>query len=164
MKMRKAKQKACILLSAIMLLFSAGCSGGCGRQEAGHPFDYYVELTTKDDIDGLSGESFVDGVFSFTLMIFQRPSYVNPMAGQLALLVAPSFERLEVSPYAALINRDPAIMQDPKSHPILISYDLAKAERVSVGDVFYQETKVTEEPLSFTVAGIFRREPLFFFF
>ncbi len=158
MKMLKA---VCILLSAVMLLCSAGCSKSDGLGETGHPFDIYVELTAKDDIESLSGESFVDGVFSFTLMTFQRPRSANPMAGQLALLVAPSFESLEVSPYAALTNTDPAVMEDPEKHPILISNDLAKAERLSVGDVFYQETKITKEPLSFTVAGIFRQGPLF---
>lgn len=161
MKMLHTKQIVCILLSAVYLLCSAGCLGSNNQQEANHPFDFYVDLTTKDDVDGLSGESFVDGVFPFTLMIFQRPGYATPMAGHLALLAAPSFEGLEVSPYAALTDSDPAVMQDPERHPILISNDLAKAERLSVGDVFYQETKVTEEPLSFTVAGIFRQEPLF---
>ena len=159
--MNAMRKKICILLSAVMLLCSAGCSGNDSQQKTGHPFDVYVDLTAKDDIDGLSGESFVDEVFSFALMTFQRPRSANPMAGQLALLVAPSFETLEVSPYAALTNTDPAVMQDPEKHPILISNDLAKAEKLSVGDVFSQETKVTKEPLSFTVAGIFRRKPLF---
>lgn len=161
MKMIEDKQIACILISALMLLCLVGCSSSESQQDAIHSFDFYTELTTKEDVDGLSGESFVDGVFSFTLMTFQRPSYANPMAGQLALLVATSFESLEVSPYATLTYSDLTIMQDPERHPILISNDLAKAERLSVGDVFYQETKVTEEPLSFTVAGIFSREPLF---
>ena len=111
MKMLNAKQTVCILLSAIFLLCSAGRSRSSDQQEANHPFDFYVDLTTKDDIDGLSGESFVDGVFPFTLMIFQRPGYANPMAGQLALLAAPSFEGRAVSPYAALTYSDPAVMQ-----------------------------------------------------
>ena len=161
MKMIRTKQAVCILLTAIVTLCSAGCSGIGSEQEAVHPFDFYIDLTTKDDIDGLSRESFVEGVFPFTLMTFQRPGSAGSAAGQLALLVTPSFESLEVSPYAALTNSDPAVMRDPEKHPILICSELAKAERLSVGDVFCQNTNVTEEPLSFTVAGIFRREPLF---
>ena len=160
MKKRKVRLAGCMLLSLILLLL-AGCSANGRRQEGSHPFDFYIDLTTKDDVDDLSAESCVEGVFPFTLMIFGRPGYDSPMAGQMALLAAPSFENLEVSPYAALLKEDPAVMQDPEKHPILISYDLAKAAGLSVGDAFYQETKVTDEPLSFTVAGIFRHETLF---
>ena len=159
MKQRKVRQAGCILLSLILLL--AGCSGNGRRQEGSHPFDFYIDLTTKDDVDGLSGESCVEGVFPFTLMIFKRPGYDSPMAGQMAILAAPSFDHLEVSPYAALIKEDPAVMQDPEKHPILISHDLAKAAGLSVGDAFYQETNAADEPLSFTVAGVFRQETLF---
>ena len=161
MKKRIAKQTGCILLSVLILLSFAGCSEGGRQQKGNHPFDFYIDLTTKDDIDGLSAKPCVEGIFPFTLMILKRPGYDNPMEGQLALLAAPSFEYLKFSPYAALIKEDPAIMQDPKKHPILISNDLAKAGGLSVGDAFYQETSVTDEPLSFTIAGIFRQEPLF---
>lgn len=94
-------------------------------------------------------------------MIFRRPGHDNPIAGDIALLAAPSFDNIEVSPYAVLIKEAPAIMQDPEKHPIIISNDLAKAENLSVGDAFYQDTRATDEPTSFTVAGVFRQEPLF---
>ena len=161
MKMSKMKQAGLIILSAIMLFLFAGCSGGNLPQEDDHPFDFYIDLTTKDDVEGLSGEAFVESVFSFSMMTFQRPGYENPMDGQMALLVAPSFENLEVSPYADLVKQDPAIMQNPEKNPILISNDLANAGNLSVGDIFYQDTKASDEPLSFTVAGIFRQTPLF---
>ncbi len=83
------------------------------------------------------------------------------MAGQLALLAAPSFEGLEMSPYWDLIRSDPAVMHYPEKHPILISRQLAKAEDLSVGDAFSQETGISDSPMTFTVAGIFRQETLF---
>ena len=138
----------------IILLFS-GCS------KARRMFDFYIDLTTEGDIRELSGKTFVEGVFPFTLMIFRLPGYDNPMTGQLALLAAPSFDNLDVSPYAELIKEDRAIMQDPGRHPILISSDLAKACGLSAGDTFYQETNLSEEKLSFTVAGVFRQDTLF---
>ena len=146
-----------------MALMFAGCSEINLRQEEDSPFDFYIDLTTKDDIDGLSSESFVKGVFSFTLMTFQRPGYSNSSAGQIALLVAPSFENLDVSPFNRenLIKEDVDVMRDKEKNPILISNDLARSEKLSVGDVFYQETRISEEPLSFTVAGIYRHESLF---
>ena len=159
--MMKVRHIGCILLSVILLLMLTGCSGSGREQEGNHPFDFYIDLTTKEDIDGLSGESSVEGMFSFTLMIFKLPGYDNPMEGQLALLAAPSFDNLEVSPYAVLIKEDPAIMQDPEKHPVLISNEMAKAGNLSAGDVFYQETNAADEPLSFTVAGIFRQKTLF---
>jgi|GEM_PF-4283194 len=161
MKKSKVKQAGLIILSAIMLFLFAGCSGGNHPQADDHPFDFYIDLTTKDDIEALSNEAFVEKVFSFSMMTFQRPGYENPMDGQMALLVAPSFENLEVSPYAALVKQDPAIMQDLEKNPILISNDLANAGSLSVGDIFCQDTKASDEPLSFTVAGIFRQAPLF---
>ena len=163
MRMQKVKQTGCIILFAVMLVVFTGCSGSNRSKEAEHPFDFYIDLTTKEDIDGLSGESFVEGVFPFTLLVFQRPGYDNPQAGQIAVLAAPSFAGLDYSPVSrsSMKNSDPAIMRDPEKNPILIEESLAKTERLKVGDVFRQETKASDEPLTFTVAGIYRHSPLF---
>ena len=80
MEMQKMRQTGCIVLSVIALLVFSGCSGSNHSQEDVHPFDFYIDMTTQEDINGLSGESFVKGVFPFTLMIFQRPQYTNPQA------------------------------------------------------------------------------------
>ena len=56
---------------------------------------------------------------------------------------------------------DRTIMQDPGKNPILIDDALAKAEKLSVGDTFYQETKITDTPMEFTVAGIYAHPDLF---
>ncbi len=163
MRIQKAKQTGCIILTMIMLLVFAGCSGSNQQQEADHPFDFYIDLTTKEDIDDLSGESFVKGVFPYTLMIFQRPRYDNPQAGQIAVLMTHSFAGLDYSPInsSSLKTSDPAIMQDHEMNPILIDESLAKTEKLKVGDIFCQEAKVSDEPLKFTVAGIYFHFPLF---
>ena len=147
----------------IMLLLLFGCSGSSRPREDDHPFDFYTELTTQEDIDGLSGESFVEGVFPFTLMTFQRPGYQNPQVGQIAILVTPSFDGLDYSPFnrTSVKQEDPAILQDHGKNPIFIDEALAKAEGLKVGDILYQETKASDEPLKFTVAGICRHSPLF---
>lgn len=160
---KKAKQTGCLILSVVMLLLFAGCFGSNQSKDADHPFDFYIDLTTKEDIDGLSGESFVKGVFPYTLMVFQRPGYDHPQAGQIALLVTPSFASLDFSPVntSSMKNSDPAIMQDPEINPILIEETLAKTEKLKVGDIFCQETNASDEPLEFTVAGIYKHSPLF---
>ncbi|MBP5255380.1 MAG: hypothetical protein J6Z23_08390 [Lachnospiraceae bacterium] len=111
----------------------------------------------------MSGESFVKGVFPFTLMTFQRPGYANPQAGQFAILAVPSFDGLEYSPFnrACVKQEDTAIMQDRGKNPILIDEALARAERLKVGDRIVQETKASDTPLTFTVAGIYRHTQLF---
>ena len=161
--MKKAKKTGCIILFAVILAVFAGCSGSNQSQNADHPFDFYIDLTTKEDIDGLSGESFVKGVFPYTLMIFQRPGYDNPQAGQIAVLVTPSFAGLDYSPITSSSMKisDPAIMQDLKKNPILIEESLAKTEKLKVGNIIFQETKASDEPLEFTVAGIYHHSPLF---
>ncbi len=163
MNTRKAMQTGCMILSVIMLALLGGCSGSVPSGKADHPFDFYIELTTQEDIDGLSKGSFVKGVFPFTLMIFQRPGNKNPQAGQIAICVTPSFAGLEYSPFnsAYMKKEDPVIMQDPEKNPILIDESLAKAEKLKIGDVFLQETKVSDQPLEFTVAGIYRHTPLY---
>ena len=151
------------IFEAIILLFAAGCAGSDKPQAAAPAFDYYIDCTTRDDIEALSNEPFVDRVFPFTLLIFQRPGYNIPMQGQIAFLAAPSFDNLEATPAnsAAFVAQDKAIMQDPAQNPILIDETLAKAENLSIGDKFYQETKLTDAPLEFTVAGIYRHIELF---
>ncbi len=157
------RQTGCTVLLLIMLLLLFGCSGSSRPREGDPPFDFYTELTTQEDIDGLSGGSFVEGVFPFTLMIFQRPGYQNPQAGQIAILVTTSFDGLDYSPFdrTSMKQEDTAIMQDHGKNPLLIDEALAKAERLKVGDNLYQETKASDEPLEFTVAGIYRHSPLF---
>ena len=152
-----------LILLSMMLLLSAGCSGNTAQKDADHPFDFYIDCTTQGDIESLSEEPFVKGVFPFTLMIFQRPGYSHPMEGQIAFLAVPSLDGIEFSPYhrGRLKKEDSAILQDPARNPILIDETMAKAEKLSVGDVFYQETKITGEPMEFTVAGIFRHAELF---
>lgn len=162
MKMRGVKQAGCVMLSMVLLLFLAGCSGDPLREDR-RPFDFYIDVTTQEDIGGLAGEPFVKGVFPFTLMTFQRPGNTNPQVGQIAILVAPSFDGLVYTPFYSANRKqeDAAIMQDQGKNPILIEEALAKAERIQVGDTFYQETKASDEPLAFTVAGIYRHPPLF---
>ena len=70
MKHRKMRNIGCILLLVIIFLLCAGCSKDHQKQAGNHPFDFYIDLTTKEDIEGLSAEPFVEGVFPFTLMIF----------------------------------------------------------------------------------------------
>lgn len=141
----------------------AGCSGNGRAREADHPIDFYIDLTTQEDLDGLSGQSFVKGIFPFTHMFFRRPGYSNPQAGQIAILVTPSFDGLDYSPVciSAMKNYDPAVMQDQGNHPVLIDESLAKSEKLKVGDDFFQESKISDEPLKFTVVGIYRHSPLF---
>ena len=162
MNKHKARQTGYILLSVIVLLFFAGCSGNTPHAGS-HPFDFYIDLTTKEDIEGLSAEPFVEGVFPFTLMIFQRPGHDNSQSGQFAILAAPSFDTLEYSPFNRMYmkSEDPAIMQDREKNPILIDEALVKAEKLKVGDTLYQETKISDVPMEFTVAGIYRHTPLF---
>ncbi|MDO4416466.1 MAG: hypothetical protein Q4C20_15445, partial [Erysipelotrichaceae bacterium] len=62
---------------------------------------------------------------------------------------------------SSMKNSDPAIMQDPEINPILIEETLAKTEKQKVGDIFCQETNASDEPLEFTVAGIYKHSPLF---
>ena len=162
MKMRKVRRTGCLIFAVMMLLFS-GCSGSNPPREDDPPFDLYTDLTTREDIEGLSEKPFVKGVFPFTLMTFQRPGYSNPQAGQFAILVAPSFDGLDYSPFnrACIKQEDAAIMQDPAKNPILIDEALAKAEKLKPGDMIYQEMRASDEPLKFTVAGICRHSPLF---
>ena len=160
MKKNRLMQAGCILCAVLTGLLS-GCAGT--PQEETHPFDFYIDETAQEDIAELAGKPFAESVFSFTLMTFQRPGNENPQAGQFALLVAPSFDALESSPFnsASMKKEDREIMQDPEKHPILINDSLARAESLSVGDKFYQETRAAEEPMEFTVAGIYRQTPLF---
>ena len=96
-------------------------------------------------------------------MIFQRPGYTNPQAWQMAIYMAPSFTGLDYSPFSSayMKSEDPAIMRDTQRNPVLIDEALANAEKLNVGDAFYQETTASDEPLKFTVAGIYRHSPLF---
>jgi hypothetical protein len=157
------RQAGCLFLSVLLLLFLTACSGNNQQHVDDHPFDFYIDMTTKDDIERLADEPFVEGVFPFTLMIFQRPGYTNSQMGQIAVLAAPSFEGLEYSPFNStyLKDEDPTIMQDIEKNPILIDEALAKAERLKVGDVLYQESKASDEVMEFTVAGIYRHTSLF---
>lgn len=151
------------LLAALLLLHTAGCGTGTSVSAKEPSFDYYVECTTQEDVEVLSKAPFVDRLFSFTLMIFQRPGYKNPMAGQLALFAAPSFDNLDVTLFTpdCLVKEDKSILQSPEQNPILIDAALAKAEHLSVGDKFCQETNVSDEPLEFTIGAIYRHTPLF---
>ena len=77
------KKTGTLILAVMILLSAAGCAGSGRPQEGGTPFDYYIDCTTREDIEGLEQEPFVEGVFPFTLMIFQRPGYDKPMEGQI---------------------------------------------------------------------------------
>ena len=46
-------------------------------------------------------------------------------------------------------------------NPVLICQSLAKEEKLSIGDAFYQESNIIDKPMEFIVAGIYRHEPLF---
>ena len=127
-----------ILYALILMLACAGCFAGGSSPRAVRPFDYYIDCTTKEDIEYIKEQPFTGQVFPFTLMIFRRPGYNSPMEGQIAVLAAPSFEGLEASPYhpGVMKKEDPAVMQDPSRNPILIDDTLAKAEKLSPGDTF----------------------------
>ena len=147
-----------ISLIIVSLLLTA-----CNTAPKEQPFDFYTELTTEQDIAELRGKAFISEVFPFTLMIFQRPGYANPMMGQFAILAAPSLDDLNCSPFSRdqLKKEDPEILKDASRHPIIIDESLAKAEKLSVGDVLRQETKKSGVPMEFTVGAIYRHSPLF---
>lgn len=149
-------KKKLIFITVIVMLLGYGCASG--NQSRENPFDYYAECATEQDIKVLSGKSFVERVFSFTFMIFQRPGYDSTVFGQIAIYAAPSLENLEVSTFSRdlLIKEDPAILNSPEKNPIVIDEALAKAERLSVGDKLYQNSNITEQPLEFTVGAIYR--------
>ena len=153
-------RKVSIILTAVMLL---AVLAGCAAEISDRPFDYYTDCTTENDLAELSEKPFVESVFPFTLLILQRPGYDNPMNGHLAVLATPSFDDLETSVFnqANLVKRDTSIMQDPEMNPILIDSDLAGSCHLSVGDTMYQDTKISDTPLKFTVAGIYRHNPVF---
>ncbi|MBQ4166016.1 MAG: hypothetical protein IJD85_06800 [Oscillospiraceae bacterium] len=156
------KKRIGLFCLIVVMLLVTGC--GINENKTQHKaFDYYVECTTMEDIETLSQKAFVESVFSFTLLTFQRPGYDSSMMGQIAYLAVPSFDELNTSPFNSdrLIAEDTSIMQSEDLHPILISESLAKAENLSVGDSFYQECKVSDVPLEFTVAGIYRHEPIY---
>ena len=149
-------------LLCLFLLFSSACLSG-GKAGDTRPFDYYADATSQEQAESIAKMSCVKSVFPFTLMIFQRPGYENPMMGQIALLAAPSFETLDASPFApdTFVSKDDALLSDPDKNPVLIDGSLARAEHLSVGDTFTQQTSLRDEPLTFTVAAVFRQTPLF---
>ena len=150
------KRKGLLLL---LLLLVSGC--GIQIREKEPCFDYYLDAVTQNDLEDLKNKPFVEDLFSFSLLIFQRPGYDNAMAGQFAVLVTPSFDSLNVSAFHPLIKKDTSIMQDTDCNPILIDQSLAKTEKLSIGDLFYQQTRISDEPMCFTIAGIFKQTPLF---
>lgn len=151
------KKLTIVVLTVLMLVSVTGCNG---QKTGEHPFDYYVDCTTEEDIKVLNDKPYVKGVFSFTLMTFQRPGFNNPQAGQTAYLATWSFDNIEYSP-ANIKKQDAAILSDPSKNPVLIEERLAKAENLSVGDIMYQEAKLSDKPMWFTVAGIYSHTELF---
>ena len=158
--MKNRPGKYVLTIIALMLCLS-GCSLKNSPKET--PFDYYTDCTTKQQIEELAEEPFVESIFSFTLIICQRPGYSSSMEGQIAYLLVPSFDDLDTSPFnrSCLIKKDAGILQSADMHPVIISESLAKAENLSLGDKLYQNTRISDEALEFTVAAIYRHSPLF---
>ncbi len=152
-----------ISFPVIMIIIVSLLLAACNTAPKEQPYDFYTELTTEQDIAELRGKTFISAVFPFTLLIFQRPGYDNPMMGQIAILAAPSLDDLNCSPFSRdqLKKEDPEILKDASRHPIIIDESLARAEKLAVGDVLRQETTLSAVPLEFTVGAIYRHSSLF---
>ena len=67
-----------VILAIISIFFGmTGCSSKYLNESENSQFDYYVECTTKEQLVELENEPFVDIVFLFSLLIFERPGKVS---------------------------------------------------------------------------------------
>lgn len=156
--------KRSIVAFAILSIFlgMTGCSSMTLGGSENSQFDYYVECTTKEQLTTLENESFVDSIFPFSLLIFERPGRTS-VPSQIAYYATESFEKIDTSSFerVMIIKEDPSILSNNACNPIIISSSLANDEHLSVGDTIEQPCELTEQPLTFTVGAIYRHESLF---
>lgn len=141
------------------VLAMAGCNTKAQTSSGTAAYDYYVDCTTKEQIVTLENESFVESIFPFSLLVFERPG----TSRQIAYLATESFERVDTSSFdrEAIIEEDTSILSNHECNPIIISSSLAKDEKLSIGDIMEQPCKLTEQSLQFTVGAIYKHESLF---
>ncbi|MGM9662064.1 MAG: hypothetical protein ACI3WR_03120 [Oscillospiraceae bacterium] len=156
--------KRLIATFAIVSIFfgMTGCNSASSDESGNPQFDYYVECTTKEQLVTLEKEPFVDSIFPFSLLIFERPGMAS-VPRQIAYYATESFDKIDTSSFerAAIIKEDPSILSNNACNPIIISSSLANDEHLSIGDTIEQPCKLTEQPLTFTIGAIYEHEPLF---
>ncbi|MGN1399646.1 MAG: hypothetical protein ACI4WG_06595 [Erysipelotrichaceae bacterium] len=156
--------KRIIVILAIMAVFFAmtGCNSASMNQSDNSQFDYYVECTTKKQLEELENEPFVDSIFSFSLLIFEYPNKAS-VPSKIVYYATSSFEKIDTSSFdrAAIIKEDTAILSNYECNPIIISSSLADDEHLSIGDTIEQPCKLTEQPLTFTIGAIYKHDSLF---
>lgn len=147
-------------MTALLVMTMSGCGSKTAKE---HPYDYYVDCLIKQQAESLAEEPFVEGIFPFTLLILQRPDTSDAVNGQTAYLAAWSFDSLDVSSFSRidLIEEDNLIISSPEKNPVIIDSSLAKAEGLSVGDRMYQPVQISDTPMEFTVAAIYRHQQEF---
>lgn len=162
--MKGGKMKRLIVILAIISVFfgMTGCNSTFLNQSENSQFDYYVECTTKEQLVALENEPFVDSIFPFSLLIFERPGKAS-VPSQIVYYATESFEKIDTSSFdrAAIVKEDTSILSNSECNPIIISSSLANDEHLSIGDTIEQLCKLTEQPLTFTVGAIYKHEPLF---
>lgn len=126
-------------------------------------YDYFIQETDKQQLMELAEKDYVEGIFPFSLMIFNLKKNVNAIendGANIAFLTTSSFEGLEYSSFAPenLISEDKTILNDPTCNPIIIDYSLSKTEGISVGDTFtlYSEKMLGGMEKKFTVGAIYQ--------
>lgn len=152
-----------VILTIISIFFGmTGCNSSFLNESENSQFDYYVECTTKEQLVALENEPFVDSIFTFSLLIFERPGKTSAPS-QIAYYATESFEKIDASSFdrAAIVKEDTSILSNSECNPIIISSSLANDEHLSIGDTIEQPCKLTEQPLTFTVGAIYKHEPLF---
>lgn len=157
--MKKALLFAVIAAITISLL---GCSKTQMKESANAQFDYYVDCTTKEQIACLESEPFVESVFPFSLLTFERPG-TSSQPRQIAYIATESFDSIGTSCFdrTEMVREDASILSNYGCNPIIISSSLARDEHLSIGDVMEQPCKLTEQPLKFTVGAIYNHDSLF---
>ncbi len=139
-----------------------GCSSKPQSDPENAQFDYYVESTTKEQLLELENESFVDNIFPFSLLVFERPG-TAPQPKKIAYFATESFDRIDTSSFdrSTIVKEDASILSNYECNPIIISSSLATDEHLSIGDTMEQPCKLTEQPLKFTVGAIYNHASLF---
>lgn len=157
------RQVHCIWAALAIVLLLTACSSAGAKQDTSRPYDYYIDCTTREQLEALAGEDFVEDVFAFSLMQFVLPDNGTGRERRPMLLATESFDSIDASSFERqmLLKEDPAILQSPDRNPILIDESLSKAEGLSVGDTLVLPNRLTDEPVVFTVGAIYRRISLF---
>lgn len=126
-------------------------------------YDYFIQETDQQQIEEMSQMNCVEGIFPFSLMIFQLDKSVNSADNDgvdIAFLTAGSFEGLEYSTFSPdnLISEDKDILENEEKNPIIIDYSLSKSEGISVGDDFtlYSERAFGGMTKKFTVGAVYK--------